>query len=133
MRTPSTQNDRLVRQTGAVGLLSRQTDLAALQTIIREVGAGRTPCGLEESSLEIPTTAQLGSLTERERDILHLISAGLANNGIADKLGISANTVRTHVQNILAKLGVSNRLAASALARQAGLLDDSTQPLQMLS
>jgi DNA-binding NarL/FixJ family response regulator len=123
-RTVTGQHERLARQVSALGVLSRQADISSLETIVRTVAAGRPPCGvpglLGSEAIDAPAT----TLTDRELDILHLVNAGLPNHCIADKLGISANTVRTHVQNILAKLDVPNRLAASALAREIGLLDD---------
>ncbi len=53
-----------------------------------------------------------GALTVREREILHLIAAGLTTSAIADKLCISSTTVRNHTQHILAKLGAHSRLEA---------------------
>jgi DNA-binding NarL/FixJ family response regulator len=123
-RSVTGQHERLARQVSALGVLSRQADISSLETIIRTVAAGRPPCGVPGLIGSDATDAPATTLTDRELDILHLVNAGLANHGIADNLGISANTVRTHVQNILAKLDVPNRLAASALAREIGLLDD---------
>jgi DNA-binding NarL/FixJ family response regulator len=60
-------------------------------------------------------------LTARERDVLTAMVAGQSREEIADQLEISANTVRTHMQNILSKLGVHSSLAAVAVARRAGL------------
>ncbi len=48
---------------------------------------------------------------------------GLSNKQIAEKLGLTAGTVRIHVSNILAKLGVESRTAAAYLARNEGLID----------
>jgi DNA-binding CsgD family transcriptional regulator len=56
------------------------------------------------------------SLTERERQLLGLISRGLSNDTIAEQLQISRHTVRTHVQNILMKLGARSRLEAAGMA-----------------
>jgi DNA-binding NarL/FixJ family response regulator len=60
-------------------------------------------------------------LTEREREILDLIAAHIANKEIADKLGISLKTVRNHVSNIFSKLQVVDRAEAILRARDAGL------------
>lgn len=60
-------------------------------------------------------------LTEREREILSLITAGEGNIQVARRLGLSAKTVANHVSNILTKLQVQNRAEAIAAARQAGL------------
>lgn len=63
-----------------------------------------------------------GGLTAREREILLHLSRGARNSDIADDLGISQHTVRTHVQNLLQKLGVDNRLEAAVSAHRNGLL-----------
>jgi DNA-binding NarL/FixJ family response regulator len=61
-------------------------------------------------------------LTARERQVLHLVAEGCSNAEIAAQLFISAKTVSVHVSNIMRKLEVSNRRAAAAVARRAGLL-----------
>lgn len=53
------------------------------------------------------------TLTRRERQILTLISTGASNDEVADKLGISPNTVRTHIYNLYRKIGVPNRMQAA--------------------
>jgi DNA-binding NarL/FixJ family response regulator len=63
----------------------------------------------------------LGSLTARERDVLGAVARGLSNRAIADELGITERTARTHVSNILAKLGLTSRTQAALLAVQHGL------------
>ena len=60
-------------------------------------------------------------LTERECEILTLMAEGHSTRDIAARLVLSVNTVRSHVQNTLTKLGVNSRLQAVALAREAGL------------
>jgi DNA-binding CsgD family transcriptional regulator len=62
------------------------------------------------------------SLTRREREVLSLIAAGADRQEIADELTISVATVRTHVRNVLRKLGARNRAHAIALAVQHGLI-----------
>ncbi len=57
-------------------------------------------------------------LTKRERDILLLIRLGKSNKEVADDLGLSVNTVKTHMRNLFQKLGVSNRTQASFKADQ---------------
>jgi DNA-binding CsgD family transcriptional regulator len=61
-------------------------------------------------------------LTAREREVLLQLAAGASTAQISKKLSISPKTVKTHVQNILGKLGVSSRLEAATLAAQAGLV-----------
>jgi two-component system, NarL family, nitrate/nitrite response regulator NarL len=61
-------------------------------------------------------------LTPREREVLALLVEGSDNAHIARQLGVSANTVRTHVQSILTKLGVRSRLQAAAFAVKHGVV-----------
>ena len=65
----------------------------------------------------------LAELTPREREVLSLLASGRSSKEIARRLVISPRTVSTHVQHILAKLDVSNRARAIALAHRAGLVD----------
>jgi pimeloyl-ACP methyl ester carboxylesterase/DNA-binding CsgD family transcriptional regulator len=69
-----------------------------------------------------PTTddGSFSELTERERDLLHLLARGLDNHQIAAHLEISEKTVRNHVSSIFAKLGVASRAQAVVIARDAG-------------
>jgi DNA-binding CsgD family transcriptional regulator len=61
-------------------------------------------------------------LSERECDVLALIVQGYSNQEIGDELGIARNTVKNHLRNILAKLGVRNRAQAAAYAVSEGLV-----------
>jgi DNA-binding NarL/FixJ family response regulator len=61
-------------------------------------------------------------LTERERAVLALMVKGMSNAAIAEQLTLSLSTIRTHVSNILAKLGVATRTEAVALAVQRHLV-----------
>ncbi len=60
-------------------------------------------------------------LTEREREVLHLLAQGLSNQEIGERLFISKKTVRNHVSNIFSKLQVADRVQAAIRARDAGL------------
>lgn len=66
--------------------------------------------------------AQRGDLTERELDVLRELTASLTNEEIAEKLHISANTVKRHLQNIMEKTGFSSRLELAMNARMLGLV-----------
>lgn len=61
-------------------------------------------------------------LSPREREVLELLSRGLSNRETATVLGISLSTVRTHVEHVLEKLDVSNRVEAVALGFRLGIL-----------
>ncbi|MER7541482.1 response regulator [Actinomadura sp.] len=79
-----------------------------LRRLVREGG------GAESSGL-------LAELTPREREVLQCMVDGLGRAEIAERLGLSANTVRTHTQNLLAKLGLHSALEAITLAMRAGM------------
>jgi DNA-binding NarL/FixJ family response regulator len=64
---------------------------------------------------------RLDRLTVREREVLEAVARGLSNRAIADELGITERTARTHVSNILAKLGLASRTQAALLAAEHGL------------
>lgn len=72
-------------------------------------------------SITSPAALAIGELTAREREVLEVVAQGLDNVGIAARLKISDKTVRNHVSIIFAKLGVTSRAQAVALARDAGL------------
>jgi RNA polymerase sigma factor (sigma-70 family) len=65
------------------------------------------------------TDSALAELTDRERDVLEYLAKGYTNRQIAEQLGITANTVKKHVDHILQKLQVSTRAAAVAVALRA--------------
>jgi histidine kinase len=61
-------------------------------------------------------------LTEREAEILRLISRGLSNKEIGDRLGLTINTVKTHIKSLYSKLGVHGRVQALKRGQERGLL-----------
>jgi DNA-binding CsgD family transcriptional regulator len=65
---------------------------------------------------------RLPSITERERQVLRLIADGLSNDEIAQRLRITANTVRSHVRHVLAKLEAETKAEAIATARRESLV-----------
>jgi len=68
-------------------------------------------------------SAELQSLTPRERDVLRRVAAGVSSRDIARELGISYTTVRTHIRSLGRKLGVHSKLEATAKARELGLVE----------
>ena len=67
----------------------------------------------------------LGDLTRREAEVLALLTEGLTNRQIAERLVVSEHTVHRHVTNLLRKLDLPSRTAAAAHAVRSGLLDHS--------
>jgi DNA-binding NarL/FixJ family response regulator len=89
-------------------------DLDAARYTFQELGA--TPDLLRAESLLRQGEGGAGGLTPREVDVLRLVAAGKTNRAIGDELVISEKTVARHVSNILTKLGVPSRAAATAYA-----------------
>jgi transcriptional regulator EpsA len=79
-------------------------------------GQGRTPVRYPGAASSAERTRMIMNLTEREREILRWVRDGKSNQAISDELGISALTVKNHVQKILRKLGAANRAQAVAKA-----------------
>jgi DNA-binding NarL/FixJ family response regulator len=124
---------------GASGFLLKDVRPADLVDAIRLVAAGNALLGptvtrrLLERFADVPEprdapTDALASLTERELEILQLVARGLSNAEIADRLVVSETTVKTHVSNLLRKLGVRDRVQAVILAYEAGLVGARAVP-----
>jgi DNA-binding NarL/FixJ family response regulator len=118
---------------GAAGFLLKATPPDRLVDGIRTVAAGEALLAptltrrLIEEYLRHPPPAAAGpdplaALTEREREVLVLMARGLSNDDIAAALVVAQATVKTHVNRVLAKLGVATRVQAVVLAYEAGLV-----------
>jgi DNA-binding NarL/FixJ family response regulator len=113
----------LAREVGALGWVSRQATGDALQQAVLRAASGRRLANTAPAPRSGTDGGQpaLQGLTERELLVLRALMGGMRSNGIADLLGISRHTVRTHVQSILGKLAVHTRLEAGMVGLQAGL------------
>jgi NarL family two-component system response regulator LiaR len=107
-------------EAGAIGYLLKDVSADDLVRAIRSAHAGRATLSPEaaQSLVEmsnLPPAPGL-DLTEREREVLTLMIEGLNNTQIAGRLTVSPSTIKSHVSNILAKLGVASRTEAVTLA-----------------
>jgi two-component system, NarL family, response regulator LiaR len=114
-------------QAGAIGYLLKDVLADELAQAIRAAHAGRGTLSPEivQSMTHAATHSSPAGydLTERERQVLALMAAGLNNSEIAEKLFVSPSTIKSHVSNILAKLDVASRTEAAALAVRQRLVD----------
>lgn len=119
-------------QAGACGWVAKDCSLSRLLQVIRGVLREEThvPPALLTGVLRELTASRkhrteserlVESLTPREHEVLRCMVAGLGRKAVAERLYLSPHTVRTHMQNVLGKLGVHSTLAAVALARRAGV------------
>jgi two-component system NarL family response regulator len=108
-------------QAGAKGYLLKGMDAAELTEAIRAVHAGRSKI---PASVAEKLAGRMGgpALTSRELEVLKRIVAGRSNKEIAGDLHISEATVKTHINSILSKLGVSDRTQAATSALQRGIV-----------
>jgi DNA-binding NarL/FixJ family response regulator len=117
----------LVR-TGADAVVAREMSAGSLAVVLSEISHGAVvtcrPAGRQ------PPLRQFPQLTEREVEVLHLLSVGTPNAGIARSLFVTEQTVKFHLSNVYRKLGVANRTEAARYALVHGLLDheDALRP-----
>jgi NarL family two-component system response regulator LiaR len=107
-------------EAGAIGYLLKDVSADDLVQAIRSAHAGRATLSPEAAQSLVETSnlppAPGLDLTEREREVLTLMIEGLNNTQIAGRLTVSPSTIKSHVSNILAKLGVASRTEAVTLA-----------------
>ncbi|HEX9437376.1 MAG TPA: response regulator transcription factor [Candidatus Limnocylindria bacterium] len=124
--TSDTSDATLVRglRAGVEGYITKERALDDVLDALRAVAAGERYLSDEQVARTQAATGEgTGeALTERELGILRLLAHGKDSQAIADELTISANTVRTHLQNIFSKLGVHSKLEAVTTATARGLL-----------
>lgn len=109
---------------GVRGVVLKEAPLEDVVRAVRLVGEGGTYVDPVLAGMLATTrlTNEKPALTQRERDVLRLLSDGLSNEGIGKQLFISAETVRTHVRKAMAKLNADNRTEAVATALRAELI-----------
>ena len=107
-------------EAGAIGYLLKDVSADDLVWAIRAAHAGRATLSPEAAQALVETANQPPApglnLTEREREVLTLMIEGLNNIQIAGRLTVSPSTIKSHVSNILSKLGVASRTEAVTLA-----------------
>jgi DNA-binding NarL/FixJ family response regulator len=109
---------------GAIGYLLKDTQTEALCQAIKAAAAGQvqlTPRAAARLMQVVSTPESPEALTERETEVLRLLAQGQSNKQIAHGLHITEKTVKTHVSNILSKLGVQSRTQATLQAVRIGL------------
>jgi DNA-binding NarL/FixJ family response regulator len=132
--TSFVEEDRVVAaiEAGASGFLLKDAEADELASAIRAAAVGevhldpaiasivarRMRDGSHTGAADGRADEGLDTLTARERDVLTRVARGLPNRQIAEDLGITERTARTHVSNILAKLGLASRTQAALLAVQ---------------
>lgn len=114
-------------EAGCSGYVTKTEQVEQLVDAIRSAHAGEaliSPAMLTRLLPRLRRTYRgIGTdLTPREQDVLGLLATGRSNQAIADELLLSLNTVRTHVQNVLTKLGAHSKLEAAAIAAREGLI-----------
>ncbi|GAB3307803.1 response regulator transcription factor [Geodermatophilus aquaeductus] len=120
-----------VLRAGARGYVLKGAHQAELVEAIRAVARGEAVFGAQVADRVLahfshpqPHRAVLPELTDRERQVLRLLSTGRPTQDIASQLGLSPKTVRNHLSNVFTKLCVADRAQAVLLARDAGLTED---------
>lgn len=109
---------------GAIGYLLKDTEADELCRAILAAAAGQvqlSPQAAQRLVREVRAPEAPESLSERENDVLRLLAQGYSNKEIAQSLSLSEKTVKTHVSNILSKLGVPSRTQAALYAVRVGL------------
>lgn len=117
-------------QAGAAGYLFKNINIQDLQDAITRVLRGekvihpRVAQALAEAAAQAanPRFVLYGPLTDREQEMLRAIHEGQTNKQIAQRMGVSEGTVKTHLGNLFHKLGAGNRTEAVYRARHLGLL-----------
>ncbi|MEU8006529.1 response regulator transcription factor [Catellatospora sp. NPDC049111] len=110
-------------EAGAIGYLLKDAEPADLLRALRAAAAGETVLAPSVATRLVSRERAPGiSLTPREAQVLQLVAGGYSNSAIARRLFISEATVKSHLVQVFAKLGVDNRTAATAEGRRRGVI-----------
>jgi NarL family two-component system response regulator LiaR len=113
-------------EAGAIGYLLKDVSADELVQAIRAAHAGRATLSPQAAQALVETANQPPAprldLTERELEVLALMVEGLNNTQIAGRLTVSSSTIKSHVSNILSKLGVASRTEAVTLALRSRIV-----------
>ena len=109
---------------GADGCLAKDQSSRQVATAIRDLAAGEEAVVAAEATLDLHPSVELlvRTLTPREREFLALLATGCSNRRIAEVTQLSYLTIRSHMQNLLLKLGVHSQLEAVAFAVEHGIV-----------
>lgn len=113
---------------GAAGYLLKDSEPAELLAGIAAAADGAAPLAPRVAAALVEERRSGGTpetMSEREREVLALVGAGVANKQIAFRLGISPKTVKSHLSHIFRRIGVDDRLQAALWARRHGLVDEA--------
>jgi DNA-binding NarL/FixJ family response regulator len=113
---------------GATGYLLKDSEPEELFAGIEAAAQGAAPLAPRVAAALVEERREGGTpetISDREREVLALVGAGVANKQIAFRLGISPKTVKSHLSHIFRQIGVSDRLQAALWARRHGLVDDA--------
>ena len=110
-----------VRKDQSIDGIIRRLELVASGEVAFDLGVLRT--AVNSKARQTPARQLLHRLSHREREVLGLLVEGCSTAQIAGRLQIAESTARTHVQNVLVKIGAHSRLQVAAIATQTGLAD----------
>ena len=131
--TSFSDNERITEalDSGAVGYLLKESDGADVLAGVRAAARGASPLDPRVAMTlvqERRSGAVTDGLTDREREVLALVGAGVPNKQIARRLGISPKTVKSHLTHIFRRIGVRDRFQAALWARRHGLVEGHDEP-----
>jgi DNA-binding NarL/FixJ family response regulator len=127
--TSFSDRERIVQalDAGAIGYLLKDAEPDEIHSAIRAAARGEAPLTPKAAAAllaERSSRPAAVELTGREREVLSLVVAGLANKQIARRLGISEKTVKGHLTNLFQRIGVADRTQAALWAERTGALRD---------